>query len=206
MTIDRPFMFYANLYIKFVQFFGICPFHIKNGQAYQPKCSQIFLFITIINLSVHLLHFIHSLLWMKLWLFDGDIILIYIDFFSPLILRIIAIVIIIENYLKRKKNMEILNLINSLNFLLTKKLKMKNNLKKLKIFIWCFYLFIFLELLMIVITLCTRSESALTYYTLLYTICFITKNFQFKLSLIYIYSLMFNIYTNDERLFTKNTL
>lgn len=127
MVADVPLtVLYANLYIRIAQCLGLCPFSIKNGKAFDSRPYQTFMVITMINFAIHLFHFLHSLSCMDLWMFDGNIILSYIDFFSPLILRIQAIVIIIESFLKRGMNAEIINSINLLNFILTRKLRMKN--------------------------------------------------------------------------------
>lgn len=193
MAIEKPFLLHANSFIRFSQWLGLCPFHVKNGKVYTSSRYRLFLFIAAINISINLLHMTHSFWCIDFWLIKSHIILQYIYFITPFMTRMQAFIIIIESYKQRYAQAKIFNGINSLNQILKTKLKMNNNDNRI---LWVFrfvYFCVFIEMFLDLISFAFKPSWDEIYYTILFFIPNITRNVQMKLSLIYIYSLKFNV-------------
>lgn len=186
-------MIHSQPILRVGQIFSICPFHLNNGQAFKTKYNEQFLLIAVANISIQCFHMFHSMWYSDAWVHNGFMLLVYIDFVCSLIMRAQAIVIIIESFTKRSIQIEMINLLSSLNSVLTKELKLENIAKKMRFYVYFVALNIFFEFSMTSATyfMCETVENR--YYILLFILPNILKCLHFNLSLIFIYSLKINV-------------
>lgn len=193
-------MLCAVPFLRIGQCFGLCPFQIREGRAFQTNHWKRFTFITIAHISIEFFLLLHSLVYVNYWLDTDIIILSYIDFFCPMLLRVQVFAVLTECYVHQRNQIKIINSINFMHFLLRNQLKIKTSQKILKRMFWKFSVYFLLSAIVLVVLLFLRHEHRDRYYTLLYAIPFIYKSLHFYLTLIYVLSLKFIIQMINDRL------
>lgn len=193
-------MQYTLPFIRIGQCSGFCPFHFRNGIASLAKEQKSFGFVSIIMFLIQFSHLVHSLTCMDVWLSRRQAILSYIYFISPMISRTQVFVMIIECYLLRSNQVQIINSINLLNDKLKSELKIKNNRKKVKTIFWCIVCFGLFQFSLTMASLLKKRAADRRYYNLLFFVPAILKHPFNSLTIIYIYSLWYNIQLINDHL------
>lgn len=202
MLPETNLMQFAVPFIRFGQCLGLSPFHMNHGRAFLSHHRYPFILISIILFSIQLFHLILSFVEIDFWLKRQHAILAYIYFVAPIIVRTQVFVMLIEIYLKRSTQVNIINLLNSLNKILTKNLKIKNNFKKLQKIIW-FMVFCILFDYMLTLTVYFMKRSPRNkYYNLFFLVPSLLRIPYHNLLILYIYSLLYNIQLINDRLRT----
>lgn len=108
--------------------------------------------------------------------------------------------IIIENYVRRTEQIDIINLLNMASALITNKLKIELTHRKLQKYISLIICFAIFNILLTGMSLFVQANSKVKYELMLYIVPFTTKCLFLSLRLSYIFSLKFNVELVNDRL------
>lgn len=186
--------------IRICRWSGLSPLDLDRGIAFSPKRIDSYATLTIMWLAIEFGHFVHGFTQHELYTdWKSAPIISCIELITPIFIRVHVFVVLIESFLKRAKQVELLDRLAEIEQLFTMKLHVKIDTEQLRRKYRNYVVFWLLRIATVIGCVFLTGSWGRVYLLFLYIVPFYTSTLMYVQFLSYVGTLHYCIEVlNDE--------